>query len=88
MSAWEAKRYCAIVFFYQRICIMKYGFIRKFCRFMYHTLVQNLRLHSLLFVVPFWNAFFGTQYRNGIESWNNQCILEYILIASIVPGMG
>ena len=63
---------------------MKYGFIRKFCRLLYHTLSQELRLHSLVFVVPFWNAFFGTQRRKNIESWNNQYILGYIRIASIV----
>ena len=32
---------------------MKYGFIRKFFRLLYHTLVQELRFHSLMFVVPF-----------------------------------
>ena len=66
---------------------MKYGFIRKFCRLLYQALVQDLRLHSLVFVVPFWNAFFETQCRNNIESWNNRCILEYICIASIIPVM-
>ena len=36
---------------------MKYGFVRKFCHFLYHTLVQELRRHFLVFVVPFWSAF-------------------------------
>ena len=64
------------------ICIMKYGFIRKFCCLLYHTLVQELRLHSLVFVVLFWNAFFGTQCRKSIEFWNNRCILGYVWIAN------
>ena len=47
----------------ERITIMKYGFIRKFCCLpRFHTLVQELRPHSLVFVVPFWNAFFGTHF--------------------------
>ena len=62
---------------------MKYGLIRKFCR----LLVQELLLNSLMFVVPFWNAVFGTQCRNNIESWNNRCILEYFSIASMLPVM-
>ena len=66
---------------------MKYGFIRKFCRFLYHTLLQELRLHSLVFVVLFWNAFFGTQCSKSVESWNNRSILGYVWIASIVRVM-
>ena len=66
---------------------MKYGFTRKFCRLLYHTLVQELRLHSLVFVVLFWNAFCGTKCRKSIESWNNRCILGYVWIASIVRVM-
>ena len=66
---------------------MKYGFIRKFWRLLYHTLVQELRLHSPVFVVLFWNAFFGTQRGKSIESWNNRCILGYVWIASIVRVM-
>ena len=36
---------------------MKYGFIRKFCCLPYHTLVQELRLHSLVLVVLFYTHF-------------------------------
>ena len=53
----------------------------------YQTLVQKLRLHSLVFLVPFWNAFFATQCRKSIESCNNRCILGYVWIASIVRVM-
>ena len=42
----------------------------------------KLRLHSLVFVVSFWNEF-----GKSIESWNNRCILGYIWIASIVRVM-
>ena len=56
---------------------MKYGFKRKFCRLLFHTLVQELRLHSLVFV----------QCRKSIESWNNRCNLGYVWIASIVRVM-
>ena len=66
---------------------MKYWFIRKFCRLLYHTLVQELRLHSLVFVVLFCNAFFGTQCKKSVEFWNNRCILGYVWIASIVRVM-
>ena len=59
--------------------IMKYGFIRKFCRLLYHTLVQELRLHSLVFVALFWNPFFVTQCKKSIEFWNNRCILGICL---------
>ena len=44
---------------------MKYGFVGLFYYFclwvlllsVYHTLVQELRRHFLVFVVPFWSAF-------------------------------
>ena len=58
------------------------GLYGKFCRFLYHTLVQELRLHSLVYAVPFWNAFNGTQCRKSFKSWNNRCILGYSWIAS------
>ena len=77
-------RYC---FLSKIICIRKYGFIRKFCRLLYYTPVQELRLHSLVFVVLFWNAFFGTQCKKSIEFWNNRCILGYVWIAPIVRVM-
>ena len=67
--------------------IMKYGFIRKCCRLLYHTLVQELRIHSLVFVALFWNTFFVTQCKKSIEFWNNRCILGYVWIASIVRVM-
>ena len=46
---------------------MKYGFVGLFYYFclwvlllsVYHTLVQELRRHFLVFVVPFWSAFWN-----------------------------
>ena len=74
---------------------MKYGFVGLFYYFclwvlllsVYHTLVQELRRHFLVFVVPFWSAFFGTQCRKSVEFWKKRCILGYIWIASIVRVM-
>ena len=66
---------------------MKYGFRRKFYHLLYQTLVQEPRLYFLVFLVPFWNEFFGTQCRKSIESCNNRSILGYVWIASIVRVM-
>ena len=61
-------------------------FLYGFCYFLYHTLVQELRRHFLVFVVPF-GALFRTQFRKSVEFWKKRCMLRYIWIASIVRVM-